>query len=292
MEAHDPEEMMIAFGGNIKTTRQGDIGMVEGLGVLFGNANQLDLEGDYFDERTYYGPRGGDDSSATLNHAIPLVTASTKAAEIPVLEKFARRRFTNPIKTEKTELGILARHALDLKNEYERWVFDMTEKGVFKWSSGALPHLVERADDGHLERWEIGEFAYTPRPAEPRLPTIAPLKSLKSALMADESKALAAVYPNLKALQEDGRDLSDDATETEAEAEIEIKSEMENPIMSEQTQQAPAPADNSAAILEAIKGIADNQKAFTERLEALETAPVNAQPPAVNVDQVHRRSAL
>ena len=279
----EQKDMLIAFGGNLKTYRDGDVGWVEGPGVLFGSEEQRDLDGQFFDENTFYGHTNGDNAMASLNHRIPMYTQKTTSDEAAHLEAAARKRFKNPIKTEMIDTGILARHALDLKNAYERWVFEQTERGVFKWSSGVPEHMADwNSKTGHIEQWPISEFAYTPTPAEPRLAAITPLKSWKAAFMVDDNQETAAVYPNLKALQEDGRDLSDSATATEAEAEIKIKSEMENPIMSEQTQQAPAPADNSE-VLAAIGQLAESVKAVSNRIEAIENKPVNEQPPAVNI---------
>jgi HK97 family phage major capsid protein len=178
------------LGGNLKTHVDGDVGWVEGVGVLFGNESQRDLDRQYFTPDTDYGHAKGNMSDATLNHGIPMITGNTKSDEVPHPRAAARKRFKNPITTETIDTGILARHALDLKDSYEKWVFEETEKGTFKWSSGALGHLLD-ADEktGEIKRWIIGEFAYTPTPAEPRLAAITPLKSYQTGFMSDEIKA-------------------------------------------------------------------------------------------------------
>ena len=72
-------DLMIAFGGDLEVKRQGDIGVVEALGVRFSGPDEPDLEGDYFDAHTDFGPHGGDGVAATLNHRIPLIKSDTKA---------------------------------------------------------------------------------------------------------------------------------------------------------------------------------------------------------------------
>lgn len=263
-----PQETMIAIGGNLKTHQDGNTGWVEGLGVMYGTPSQKDLEGDYFTEDTFYGHNAGNGASATLNHGIPMYAKSTKADEAQVLESYARKQFKNPITTEQTELGILARHALDLHDEYEAWVFEQTQNGTFKWSSGALAHLVERNDDGQIKRWEIGEFAYTPTPAEWRLPAIAPLKTFKAAFEADEINATDDDSP--ETAEETITPIVDAVEDVETVAD-EIKStESTGEIMTEQVKEAPA----VDPVLAAVQGLSENIKAFGERIEALEAQPV------------------
>jgi len=260
MPEHDT---MIAFGGNLKATKNDDgtIGWVEGLGVLFGNESQKDLEGDFFTEETYFGPTNGNQSSATLNHGIPMIKADTKAADIPTLQDAAKRIFKNAIETEVIDTGILTRHALDLKDEFEAWVFEQVEAGTFKRSSGALAHLVEREDNGHLKRWEIGEFAYTPTPAEPRLPAITPLKSYQASFMGDSAT------DDQETEQETGGQPVDSVTVEPTQPEI--KSTDEDIVMSDETQESPA------LTLDDIKSaFAAEIEPLKAELEAIKTKPV------------------
>ena len=255
-------ETMIAFGGNLKTHVDGDTGWVEGLGVMYGNEGQKDLEGDFFTANTFYGHSAGDNSSATLNHGIPMYGKNTKAQEAQVLEAYAKRQFKSPIKTEQTDIGILARHALDLKDEYEAWVFEQTQNGTFKWSSGALAHLVERDDStGEIKRWEIGEFAYTPSPAEHRLPPITPLKSYQAAFTVDEIKT---------------ETIQETAEETGAPVDVvsdgtdETKSTHTGEIMTEEVKDT-APA----LTLEAIKSaFAAEIEPIKAEIEAIKATPI------------------
>src|SRR5689334_20331145 len=69
-----------------------------------------------------------------------------------------------------------------MRRRYVRVVQRLVDKGVLAWSSGSLPHLVEVADDGHIQRWPIVEGSLTPTPAEPRLTNVGTVKSAYKAL--------------------------------------------------------------------------------------------------------------
>lgn len=173
---------LIALGEPaMKTWTKDGMGYVEALGVRYGNPDELDLDSDYFDADTDYGPRSGDGMAATLNHRMPLRTRNTNKKEAQFLAELAKHPFKNPVAASKNDMGILVQHVLDLADDYEKTVFALAEQGKFRWSSGSAPHMVEREDDGKIKMWHILEWAYTPTPAEPRLPTITPLKSWANA---------------------------------------------------------------------------------------------------------------
>lgn len=172
------DTLVAPLGGVMKTYIKNGLGYVEALGLRFGNEAERDLYNEYFDAETYFGKSNGDNVDATLNHRQPMVTKSTKAEHVKALVEASRTRFTNAVRAKVTDVGIVASHILDLANEYEKMVFQMAEKGVLRWSSGSASHMVDRDDNGHIKQWPIIEWAYTPTAAEPRLPTIAPVKSL------------------------------------------------------------------------------------------------------------------
>ncbi len=174
-------EKMVTIGGKMECYKSADglTGLVSALGIRFSDHTTPDLQGDFFNNETYFGKRAGNGVDATLNHMLPIVTEDEKSNEF--LASIADMTFKNAIKTEQNELGIVASHVLDLANEHENFVFELAEKGAFTWSSGATSHTARFAPvgDAHLvKRWDIGEFAYTPQPAEPRLPHITSMKSI------------------------------------------------------------------------------------------------------------------
>lgn len=168
-------------------SEDGLFGYVEALGARFFDGAHLDTDRQYFDAETDFGPHLGNGVDATLNHRIPIKTKSQAANQ--TLKQLARLKFTHPVKTEKTDLGLVARHVLDLANEYERLVFDLAQKGAFRWSPGSAPHMVSFQKSGNAQRiesWPIIEWAYTPTPADHNLPPIVPLKTLKEFTLAED----------------------------------------------------------------------------------------------------------
>lgn len=162
-------------------------GTVRAYGLRFSGPEQRDLYGDYFTRETDFGHNAGNGVAATLNHRIPLSKKGTTKTQADALAKYARGFFKNPVKTEVDDLGILVEHVLDLSDEYEKVVFQLAERGKLKWSSGSAPHMVDREPDGKIKTWHILEWAYTPHAAEPRLPAIAPAKTLEGMALADEA---------------------------------------------------------------------------------------------------------
>ena len=64
-------------------------------------------------------------------------------------------------------IGLWIEAQLDRSKDYVDAVLKLIERGVLGWSSGSIPHLVER-NGGVIKSWPIVEFSLTPTPAEPR----------------------------------------------------------------------------------------------------------------------------
>jgi hypothetical protein len=100
-----------------------------------------------------------------IHHGNPISIGLEAFAEI-ILPEAKVQRDTN---------GLFASTNLDLSDPIQRAIYELIQRGAFRWSSGATPQLVKRASDGRIERWFPAEFSLTPIPAEPRLPRIRPL---------------------------------------------------------------------------------------------------------------------
>jgi len=104
---------------------------------------------------------------------------------LPVLyqhgfDKIIGKEILGSAKTGRDDVGLWIEAQLDMRNEYEKAIYALAEKGKLGWSSGALSHLVEREPEGkayHIKTWFIGEASLTPTPAEYRNNVI-PIKSL------------------------------------------------------------------------------------------------------------------
>jgi HK97 family phage major capsid protein len=151
------EKTVINFGQAVKALPDGKIG---GYLVTFGG---LDLTGDYFTAETDFG----------------------EYARLPVLyhhgmdKKLSTRRIgTAEVRME--DAGLWAEAQLEMRDEYERMVYELAQNGKLGWSSGAASHVVQKALDdqgARITQWYMAEASLTPAPAEPRN-TVIPLKSL------------------------------------------------------------------------------------------------------------------
>ena len=189
-------ETLISYGGAVKALKTADDGTVTvgGYLVRFGAADDTDLEGDFFDGATNFGP----------------------AADGGKLGVFYHHGLDGTLKTRQLGVGTVTRKdgglwleaQLRARDEYERGILALIAAGKAGYSSGAPPWLVEREPltvkgkrVGYLAQWPLGEASITPIPAEHRN-TVA-LKSLSNPLAGgsgDAEQALDTLNDHLGAL--------------------------------------------------------------------------------------------
>lgn len=181
-----PGETMVTMGSSIKALGDGRIG---GHLILFGAPDATDFYGDYFTAETYLGQGDGDGRDVTVNHRLAFKTGDP--AVDGELKALAARVIKSPLKTHRDALGVFAETVCDMADEYEATVYKMVEAGKLKWSAGAAPHMVDRADDGRLKMFVISEGALTPIPAEPRMLNhrVLPLKAFVDLLNSPEGNS-------------------------------------------------------------------------------------------------------
>lgn len=159
------EDTLAFYGGAVKALGNGKIA---GYGILFGGN---DAEGERFTKATDIELEIGDRRSIYYRHgAHPLIKD----------RKLGKAALTN-IDDE----GAFFEGELNLRDNYERYIYKLAEMGKLGWSTGAVNHLVrkELVKEGDLEinelkSWPIGEISLTPCPAEPRTAAFA-VKSLE-----------------------------------------------------------------------------------------------------------------
>jgi len=153
-------ETLIAWGGAVKALGDGKIG---GYLVRFTTENEPDLEGEYFTKDTDFGDAAG--APVYYQHGLDA--------------KIGKRKL-GKASHKIDDFGIWAEAQLNLRDEYEKFIYAMAEKGKMGWSSGTASHLVERrhtAKATWIKSWPLGlDDTLTPWPAEPRNEAI-PLKS-------------------------------------------------------------------------------------------------------------------
>lgn len=165
------KDTLIAYGGAIKALADGRLG---GYLVVYGDAEHPDLEGEFFTPQTDFDFEDGHQVGVYYLHGLD-----------PVLKK--RRIGRGALRHDN--VGVWLEAQLDLRDDYERAVYDLAQQGRLGWSSGAAAHLVERQPAGQAQRitrWTIAEASLTPAPAEPRA-RVVPLKSLTAERMEDSN---------------------------------------------------------------------------------------------------------
>lgn len=157
-------DTLLAFGGEIKAL--GD-GKVAGYLVRYTSAETPDLTGDYFDANTDFDAEDGDRVTVYYGHGFDPVLKHRKLGK-------GTLRFD--------DVGVWVEAQLQMRDDYERAIYAMAEAGKLGWSSGTLPNLVEREDEGEAKRithWPLGKDAsLTPTPAAGLVATqVLPLKA-------------------------------------------------------------------------------------------------------------------
>jgi HK97 family phage major capsid protein len=155
------EDTPVFQGGEIKALD--DNGRVGGYLVRFSTENDPDLTGDYFTKDTDFGEFG----------RLPLLYHHGMDAKI------GKRRI-GTADNHMDDAGIWAESQLNLRDEYEKYIFELARAGKLGYSSGAAAHTVERAEGNkaaHIKQWYMAEASLTPTPAEYRN-TVTPIKSL------------------------------------------------------------------------------------------------------------------
>lgn len=157
----------------LKFLKSADEGRIGGYLVVWGSPQQKDLQGEYFTPKTDLGLKWYHNRPMLYHHGID---GSLKAEPIGVIDTL-----------QADEVGVWAEGQLDMHHRYATAIKRLVERGVLGWSSGTLPHLVERDANGNIKRWPIVEGSLTPTPAEPRNTDVATVVSAYKALNLDTS---------------------------------------------------------------------------------------------------------
>jgi len=155
-------DLLVTFGTEVKALGDGKVG---GYLVRFGSSDQPDLEGDFFDGETDFG-----------NHT------STPVFYHHGLDETLGQRVIGKGELKTDEVGIWITAQLNLRDGWEKAIYDLVKRQKMGWSSGTAPHLVAREDAGgakHIKTWLLGlDASITPNPAEPRQTGVVSLKSI------------------------------------------------------------------------------------------------------------------
>lgn len=158
----------LVFGEAVKALS--DDGKVGGYLVRYGSETDTDASDmrDYFTSACDFDmPEGTKSSSVYYQHGLD-----------PTLKR--RKIGTAQIKTD--DVGVWVEAQLNLRDDYEKAIFQMAKDGKLGWSSGTAPHLIEREAKANganeIKAWPLGlDASLTPNPAEPRNGAITSLKA-------------------------------------------------------------------------------------------------------------------
>lgn len=189
------DETLVVYGGAVKALGGGRVG---GYLVRFSTDEDPDLEGEFFTKETDFGEAST--GMVYYQHG---------------MDEVLKKRKIGKATHKADEFGVWAEAQLDLRDKYERFIYEMAEKGKLGWSSGTAGHLVEREPRGKavwLKSWPLGlDDTLTPTPAEPRNTAI-PLKSWRPAQFPEMEKTtlaerIAGMTGDMRVLYGDLRDL-------------------------------------------------------------------------------------
>lgn len=134
------EDTLVFDGGAVKALGNGKVG---GYLVLFSGPNDPDLQGDYFTKSTDFKLRDGDERPILYRHGAHPVIKSRTLGHAKV--------------TIKDE-GLFLEGELELRDNYEKYIYKLAEMGKLGWSSGAMGHVVSKTPKGkakEIELWGI-----------------------------------------------------------------------------------------------------------------------------------------
>ena len=151
----EPQDMLITVGGAIKAI-EGSPDRVGGYLVYWGSEAQADLQGEYFTPDTDLCLDWPMPRPALYHHGLDATLKTALIGQIDTLKA--------------DEVGLWAEAQLDMRNRYLAAIQQLIDRGVLHWSSGSLPHLVERVK-GWISKWPIIEGSLTATPADWRQTT-------------------------------------------------------------------------------------------------------------------------
>lgn len=169
--AKSAKDLLITFGDAVKSlgdVQEGHLVPIGGYLVRWGSAKEKDIEGQYFTKNTYLGAHDGNGMDTFINHGVPFMKGADDIFDLHL----------HPVETQRDQVGLFAKTVLDLHNQFEKVLYELSQRGALKWSSGTAPNLVRVKRDGRITQWPIVDASLTPVPAEWR-PTnrVLPLKS-------------------------------------------------------------------------------------------------------------------
>ena len=153
-----------------------DNGKVGGYLVRFTTDADPDLTGDFFTKDTDFGE--SDRLPVMYHHGF---------------DETLKKRKLGKAELRRDDAGIWAEAQLQLRDDYEKHIFELAKSGKLGWSSGSAPHAVDRERTGKsawVKQWYLAEASLTPTPAEYRNTVISVKTLAQGAGARDEAETV------------------------------------------------------------------------------------------------------
>lgn len=189
-ESTDDNEVLIAFGGEIKALEEKDgKGGFEGYLVRYSDSENPDLVGDYFTKSTELYLEDGAVIPVLYDHG---------------LNATLKRRKIGRARVEYTDVGLFVKGELDLRDDFEKAVYnELVKKGKTGLSSGAASHMVTRKKSNkkgvhEIVSWGTAEASITPAHTELENTVEATTTTLKSYMETREDPMDSEIFVETK----------------------------------------------------------------------------------------------
>lgn len=134
---------------------KGSDSIIEGLAIPYGGPfGGKDLDGEFFSKNTDFCLDWFEVRPTIYDHGLD---DGMKAAVVGKVAGY-----------EPTDAGVWAQVQLGRNHQYLTAIQELVQKGALAFSSGAMPHLVQKdRKSGEITRWPWVELSLTPTPANP-----------------------------------------------------------------------------------------------------------------------------
>ena len=200
-----------------------DSGKIGGYLVVFSGPEDPDLTGDFFTAETDFGSIKN--TVLLFNHGMDAVL---------------KNRVLGSGEWKIDDVGVWVEGILNMRDDYEKALYNLAKQGKLGWSSGTASHLVEREKKGSshwIKSWPLGiDASLTPTPAEPRTKAV----ELKANGFENLLQALSEAQPEAGQVAPDAASVG----AVEAIANNNTKTtlaKMENEVKEQEVKSAPAP---------------------------------------------------
>lgn len=232
------DKLIVTEGDAVKAIGENKVG---GYLVRFSSPKDPDLSGEFFTAKTQFGPA----------NILPVFYHHGFDGSIG-------KRVIGKADVKFDDVGLWLEAQLEMRDEYEKMIYDLAKQGKLGWSSGSLSHLVEYEPVGKstwIKTWIVGEASLTPTPAEGRNEVI----TLKSYLSDNAAEQTPEGKP--------------EATEVAAsEGGAEAESTLSSPQGKEQKKMEITPELLQQTVKDAVS---DTIKAYRESEPPVKTAEAN-----------------